>query len=131
MTSKVIIRIGEKSEHVDNENFFERSHYRFSKELSVVFVQYGIYFLIVTDQDKINKLYDATAESEESNDYSIADSICIEMIKDYMSNNFVDFNERVEKAIRTSHGIGIKKGNAVKRLNVVKKSTTIKGKKRA
>jgi len=109
MTSKVIIRIGEKSDQIEKENIFERGNYRFCKNLSVVFVQAGIYYLIVTDEEMINNLYDATAESPENGDYSEADRIVEDMIKDYIANNFDDFNSRVEKAVKTAHGIGVKK----------------------
>lgn len=109
MTSKVIIRIGEKSDQIEKENIFERGNYRFCKELSVVFVQAGIYYLIVTDEEMINRLYDATAESVENGDYSEADDIVEEMIKEYIAENFNDFNSRVEKAVKTAHGIGVKK----------------------
>jgi hypothetical protein len=109
MTSKVIIRIGEKSEKVDKENIFDRGVYRFSKDLSVVFIQSGIYYLIVTDEELINDLYDATAESEETDNYDEANSIVKNMIKQYINDNFDDFNSRVEKAVKTAHGIGIKK----------------------
>lgn len=109
MTSKVIIRIGEKSDQIEKENIFERGNYRFCKELSVVFVQAGIYYLIITDEEMINSLYDATAESTENGDFSEADAIVEDMVKDYIANNFDDFNSRVEKAVKTAHGIGVKK----------------------
>lgn len=109
MTSKVIIRIGEKSEHVERENIFERGVYRFSKDLSVVFVQTGIYYLIVTNKELIDDLYDATAESEHTLDYNEADNIIEGVIKNYIMKNFEDFNKRVEKAVKTAHGIGVKK----------------------
>lgn len=109
MTSKVIIRIGEKSDQVERENIFERGEYRFAKDLSVAFVQSGIYYLIVTDEDMINNLYDATAESEQTENYDEANRLVEEMIKGYIVENFDDFNSRVEKAVKTAHGIGVKK----------------------
>lgn len=112
MTSKVIIRIGEKSDQIEKENIFERGNYRFCKELSVVFVQAGIYYLIVTDEEMINRLYDATAESTETGDYDEANAVVERMVKEYIANNFDDFNSRVEKAVKTAHGIGVKKMSA-------------------
>lgn len=109
MTSKVVIRVGDKSEKVNQDEIFVRGNYRFAKDLSVVFVQQGIYYIIITETGLINRLYDCTAESEVSGDYTEADELIKKVIVDYVSNSFDDFSYRIEKAIKTAHGIGIKK----------------------
>lgn len=109
MTSKVIIRVGDKTEKVEADDFFLRGCYRFAKDLSVAFVQHGIYYIIITEPDLIDRLYDATADAEASNNYTEAHSIVKEVIVDYVTNRFDDFNLRIEKAIKTAHGIGVKK----------------------
>lgn len=108
MTSKVIIRIGDKTEKVEADEFVVRDNYRFAKDLSVAFVQYGIYYIIITREDLIDRLYDSTSGAEISG-YGDANLIVKELVVEYVSNHFEDFNDRVEKAIKTAHGIGIKK----------------------
>ncbi|ASV44142.1 hypothetical protein PBI_SCTP2_127 [Salicola phage SCTP-2] len=110
MSSKVIIRIGPESEHVDRENLLQRTVVTYDREMTVVFANVDIYYVIITEEESIRNLQ-ALIENEESDDdfTEKVKSQVRNMLSQYAESNFEEFTERVEKAIKTAHGIGVQK----------------------
>lgn len=118
MSSKVIIRIGEPSEQVDNEHLNRVANYTYADDLSVVFANVDVYYLILTDRSIINTILEHLDEAQRS-DGTIDSSViekCNEYVRglviDYANKNFSEFTARVEKCIRTAHGVGVKRATS-------------------
>lgn len=112
MSSKVIIRIGEESEHVDREHLKQRTICTYAENYSVVFANVDVYYVIVTEPEEVRRL-SKFIEDRSLNDDEFTDQvkdIIRGMIVEYINENFEEFTTRVEKSIKTAHGVGVRKG---------------------
>lgn len=105
MTSKVIIRIGEESQQVEKENLTQVENFTYANDNSVLFANVDIYYVIITENELIQDLIHFLNEGKTDE----ANSLVRNTIVYYVAQNYTDFSARVEKAIKTAHGVGVKK----------------------